>query len=64
MFSISMQRPLCNEYTLHDQIMAYEFKASADIQNHSVNHFHLSPTASIFVSNTTSHFYCHLHNVQ
>lgn len=62
--SISMQGPLCNEYTLHDQIISPEFEISVDIQNHSVNHSHLSPTASIFVSNTTSHLYFHLHNVR
>lgn len=59
-----MQGPLCNEYTLHDQIIIPEFKTSLEIQNLSVNHSHLSPTASIFVPNTTSHLYLHLHNVR
>lgn len=30
----------------------------------TVNHSHLSPTASIFVSNTAGHLYLHLHNVR
>lgn len=30
----------------------------------TVNHSHLSPTASIFVSNTAGHLYFHLHNVR
>lgn len=64
MSCFSMQVPLCNEYTLHDQIIIPEFEISVDIYNHSVNHSHLSPTASIFVSNTTSHLYFHLHNVR
>lgn len=66
MSSISMQGPLCNEYTLHDQIISPKFKICADNQNHSVNPSHLSPPASFFffVSNPTSHLYFHLHNVR
>lgn len=48
MSSISMQGPLCNEYTLHDQIISPKFKICADNQNHSVNPSHLSPPASLF----------------